>query len=235
MKKWFKTALGLGLVVAFMASCSSTPPPTPTPPPPAAPPPAASVAPTDSIARVPEPEAEMKQAESLKQTIETYNLSFAKPEEFRKGNEGLSAAKEQYGKDNAKAKQLLDGVIASYNIVIESGLAEGGKARRIEMETAKKKADEIMAARSAPDQYRLGQAKQAEAEKYVVEKKYQEAWESSGVSIAAYNQSYTIAAEKRGRADASLRMTDRDQAATDTRLQEVEKELNTPPTEEARP
>jgi hypothetical protein len=174
----------------------------------------------------------MKQAESLKETIDTYNLSFAKPDEYRKANEGLAAAKEQYGKDNAKSKQLLNGAIANYNLVIESGLAEGAAARRTEMETSKKKADELIAARSASEQYRLGQSKQAEAEKLMAEKKYQEAWTASGAAIAAYNQSYDIAKEKRARADASLRAADQDQAATNTRLQEVTKELQS---QEVRP
>ena len=102
------------------------------------------------------------------------------------------------------------------------------------METAKKKADEMMASRAAADQYRAGAAKQAEAEKFLSEKKYHEAWDSSGASIAAYNQSYEIAKEKRARAQSSLQAADQAQTETNTRLQEVTREIGSSGTGEVR-
>jgi len=211
----------------FVASCASAPAPTEKPP--------VEKSAAPAVVEVPKPEAELKKAESLKEAIDKYGLASAKPEEYQKGNDSLKAGKDVYGKDNKKAKELLDGAAASYNTVIETALSQRSKDRSVERDTAKKKADQEKAARAASEKYGIGEAKWKEAEALFAEKKYLEAWEASGISIDAYNESYEIAKAKRTKADDSLRKTASEQTSTEQVIKEVSKEIESNQKQGAKP
>jgi hypothetical protein len=218
MKKTYVTFLALLSLTLFAASCASTPPA------PAAAP-APDKAPAPAMAAVPAPDAELKKAESLKETIEKYQLSFAKPDEFQKANDELAGGKELMGKDNAKAKGLLESASSRYEVVLEAGIAEGAKARQVEMSTAQQKAKEVKADIAAADKYRTGTMKMDQSSKLFAEKKYMEAWDASGESVAAFNESSEIAKAKRVQAEKSLTTTADAQVSTDAKLEEVTKEI----------
>ncbi|GAB4368465.1 MAG: hypothetical protein Kow009_05250 [Spirochaetales bacterium] len=205
------------LVVLLVGACASAPPPKEEAPPP--PPPA------PAVVTVPAPDAELKKAESLKETIDQYNLSFALPDEYAKANEELSAGKEAMGKDNAKAKDLLVSAAKRYEQVLEAGLQKTAETRALEMETAQKKADELKARRAAASEYALAEKKKAEAIRLYEEKKYLEAYQASEEAVAAFNRSYEIAKQKRMTAEKKLETTSKEEAATVETLQAVTKEI----------
>ncbi|MFQ3621235.1 MAG: hypothetical protein SNJ78_09880 [Spirochaetales bacterium] len=217
MKNFIRLGILFILFLVWLGSCASPPPPKEEVPPP--PPPA------PSVVTVPAPEAELKEAESLKQTIDTYNLSFAKPEEYAKANEELSAGKDAMGKDNARAKDLLVSAIKRYKLVLEAGIEQIAQKRDLEMQTAQRRANEVRAFRAVPDQYALAERQRAEAVRLFGEKKYLEAFQASEEAIAAYNKSYDLAREKRSLAEQKLENTAQVQAATTEQLQQVTKEL----------
>ncbi len=205
------------ILLMLIGACASPPPPKEVAPPPP---------PSPAVVTVPAPEAELKNAESLKETIDRYNLSFAKPEEYAKANEELSAGKDAMGKDNAKAKDLLVSAGKRYTIVLEAGLEKTAEARAVEMQTAQKKADEVKAFRAAPDEYALAEKKKAEAIRLYGEKKYLEAYQASEEAVAAYNKSYEVAKQKRNEAEQKLENTSKVEAATTEELQKVTKEIS---------
>jgi hypothetical protein len=177
------------------------------------------------VVAVPAPEAELKNAESLKETIDRYNLSFAKPDEYAKANEELAAGKEAMGKDNAKAKDLLVSAGKRYTVVLEAGLEKTAETRAVEMQTAQKKADEVKAFRAAAPEYSLAERKKAEAIRLYGKKKYLEAYQASEEAIAGYNKSYEVAREKRTAAEQKLEATSKAEAVTTEELQKVTKEI----------
>jgi len=201
----------------FAISCASAPAPAEKPP--------VEKSAAPAVVEVPKPEAELKKAESLKEAIDKYGLASAKPDEFQKGNDSLKAAKDVYGKDNKKAKELLDGAIANYDAVIETALSQKTNDRSLERDIAKKKADQEKAARAASEKYGIGEAKWKEAETLFAGKKYLEAWEASGASIDAYNESYELAKAKRTKADDSLKKTASAQNSAEQVIKEVSKEI----------
>lgn len=216
MKRYSMYALGIVLAALFVASCASAPPaPEPEPDKVAAP-----VAPA-----VPAPDAELKNAESLKGTIDKYDLSFAKPEEYRKANGELEEGRGLIGKDNGVAKKLLDSAAARYQVVMDAGISEGAKARITEMETTKKQALGMKADKAAAADYSLGVRKQAETDKLYADKKYLEAWEASEEAIGAYNRSFETAKSKRAAAETAIRSAETDKSSTSDKLTEVNKEI----------
>ncbi|MBP7495028.1 MAG: hypothetical protein KA771_05995 [Spirochaetales bacterium] len=206
-------------IVALMAgACASTPPPKEEAPPPAPP------APT--VVTVPAPEEELKNAESLKETIDKYNLSFALPDEYQRANEELAAGKEAMGKDNARAKDLLVSAGKRYNAVLDAGLEKTAETRSTEMNTARKKAEAAKAPRAAVSEYTLAENKRAEAMRLYGEKKYLEAYQASEEAVAAYNRSIEIAEQKRLAAEKKLSDAAQEQEVTTSRLEEVSKEIS---------
>ena len=204
------------ILLLWIGACASPPPPKEVAPPPP---------PAPAVVAVPAPEAELKNAESLKETIDRYNLSFAKPDEYAKANEELAAGKEAMGKDNAKAKDLLVSAGNRYTIVLEAGLEKTAESRAVEMQTAQRKADEVKAFRAASDEYSLAESKKAEAIRLYGEKKYLEAYQASEEAVAAYNKSYEVAREKRTAAEQKLDATSKVEAVTTEELQKVTKEI----------
>ena len=204
------------ILLLWIGACASPPPPKEVAPPPP---------PAPAVVAVPAPEAELKNAESLKETIDRYNLSFAKPDEYSKANEELAAGKEAMGKDNAKAKDLLVSAGKRYNIVLEAGLEKTAETRSVEMQTAQKKADEVKAFRAAATEYSLAESKKAEAIRLYGEKKYLEAYRASEEAVAAYNKSYEVAREKRTVAEQKLETASKEEAVTKEELQKVTKEI----------
>ncbi|MCX7787668.1 MAG: hypothetical protein N2442_08210 [Spirochaetes bacterium] len=208
----------LSVVLMVLAgACASPPPPKEVAPPPP---------PAPAVVTVPAPDAELKNAESLKETIDRYNLSFAKPDEYAKANEELAAGKEAMGKDNAKAKDLLVSAAKRYNIVLEAGLEKTAEIRAVEMQTAQKRADEVKAFRAAATEYSLAESKRAEAIRLYGEKKYLEAYQASEEAIAAYNKSFEVARQKRTAAEQKLETISKEEATTTEELQKVTKEIS---------
>ena len=218
MRRYSMFALGIILVALFAVSCKSAPPaeePAPVPDRTAAP----------AVPAVPAPDAELKQAESLKETIEKYGLSFAKPEEFQKANEELAAGRDLMGKDKARAKTTLDSSIVRYNDVMNAGISQGAQARMTEMSTARRQAADLRADINATSGFRYAEQKLAETNKLYGEKKYLEAWDASGEAITAFNESYEISRGKRSDAQRAMDTSGVDQAATSDKLEEVTKEI----------
>lgn len=218
MKRYSIYALGLVLVALFAVSCASTPP-APEP----APEPDKTAAPV--VPAVPAPDGELKKAESLKETIDKYGLSFAKPAEYQKANEELEAGRKLIGTNNAEAKKLLDSAAARYQVVMDSGISEGAKARMTEMDTAKKQAVGMKADKAAADEFALAVRKQAETDQLYAAKKYHEAWAASEEAIAAFNNSYEIARDKRAAAETAMKNAETEKSATSAKLEEVSKEI----------
>jgi hypothetical protein len=214
-RKLFYGSLSV-ILLLWIGACASPPPPKEVAPPPP---------PAPAVVAVPAPEAELKNAESLKETIDRYNLSFAKPDEYAKANEELAAGKEAMGKDNAKAKDLLVSAGKRYTVVLEAGLEKTAETRAVEMQTAQKKADEVKAFRAAATEYSLAERKKAEAIRLYGEKKYLEAYQASEEAIAGYNKSYEVAREKRTAAEQKLEATSKAEAVTTEELQKVTKEI----------
>lgn len=204
-------------ILLWIGACASPPPPKEVAPPPP---------PAPAVVTVPAPEAELKNAESLKETIDKYNLSFAKPEEYAKANEELAAGKDAMGKDNAKAKDLLISAGKRYTVVLEAGLEKTAETRSVEMQTAQKKADDVKAYRAAATEYSLAESKKAEAIRLYNEKKYLEAYQASEEAVAAYNKSYEVARQKRTVAEQKLETASKEEATTTEELQKVTKEIS---------
>lgn len=217
MKRSLLQTLPSVTLLIWIGACASPPPPKEVAPPPP---------PAPAVVSVPAPEAELKNAESLKETIDRYNLSFAKPDEYAKANEELAAGKGAMGKDNAKAKDLLVSAGKRYSIVLEAGIEKTAEIQATEMQTAQKKADEVKAFRAAATEYSLAERKKAEAIRLYGEKKYLEAYQASEEAIAAYNKSYGVARQKRTVAEQKLETTSKEEATTTEELQKVTKEIS---------
>jgi nucleoid-associated protein YgaU len=147
----------------------------------------------DIKAATPIPAEELARAESLKATIEKFNLAPGRPGEYKRGNDAYVAGKALVDKDNAKARELLTEAVKNYQIVLDAGIAELAKARRAEIAAAKKQADSVEAMKNAAAKYAEAQRFQNSAEMQLSMKSYENAWTSSGDAIAAYKESYGLA------------------------------------------
>ncbi|MDR1179407.1 MAG: hypothetical protein LBK44_02785 [Spirochaetales bacterium] len=217
------------LVALFAVSCSSTPETPETEAPVEAVEPAEPDQQTDSVAAlvapVSAPEEELLRAENLRKAIDEYGLSFALPDEYQEANGEFDAGKAAMGVDNGAAKNLLDSAGSRYQVVFDAAIDQGSKKRLDEIAAAKSQADTVKAARAASDQYKLGEDKTAESRQLLEQKQYLEAWESSGVALSAYNQSFETARAKRDNAAGELNKTASAQENTNARLEEVDKEI----------
>ncbi len=128
-------------VLAFVASCASTPD-KPKESSPAGQEPAAGA-----------PDAELAKAKELQQTVDTYRLGTYAPDDYAAAKSSLKSGQETYGTDNAASKLALDKSIASFNAVIEKGgPALIGEARK-KSAAARKTADDLKASVALKDEY----------------------------------------------------------------------------------
>ena len=227
MKRFSLLFPGLLLALLLAVSCASTPEQAPAAP--EAPEDTAESA-TDSmtdgmrIPLVPAPDEELRNAEELKQTIDEYDLSFALPDEYEKGNEELLAGKDAMGRDNAGAKVHLDSAALSFQKVIDTALDEGTRARKNEMQAAKSHADSVRASRAAAAEYTQAESLAQESLLLLDEEKYPEAYELSGAAITAYMRSHDVALGRRNAASTELQRTDSAQQTTDAHVDELIRE-----------
>ena len=221
MKRYSLMIGGLILAAFLAVSCSSTPE--------AAEPETKDSAAIDGMTApppgAPRPDAELAKADDLKHAIDEYGLSFALPDEYQKANEEFSAGQAAMGTDNAQAKALLDSAAGRYQAVVDAAVEEGAKNRKREIQTAKDRADSVRAARAAADEYAQGEARTAEALRLLDGKQYKEAYDVSGLALAAYMQSYDTARAKRDTADDGIKRASDAQTTAERRIDEVSKEI----------
>ncbi len=128
--------------LALVASCASTPPKEPTqetPPP---------VQPTVSG-----PDAELAQAKSLRQKVDSYGLGSYAPDEYAAANKDLQAGQDSYGKDNEASRKSLQASIDGYNAVIAKGGPLYLAGLQAQTEASKKAADDLKASVAVKDDY----------------------------------------------------------------------------------
>jgi nucleoid-associated protein YgaU len=141
----------------------------------------------------PAPSAELAKAEELRNTISVYGFDKIRPTETQRGDTAYSQGKDRIGQDNGQAKLMLDNAIKNYQEAINLALAFVAGKRRTELAEAKGKADEVNAARLAPDTYANAQKSEKSAEANLFAGAWTLAWSDSEAALKGYNDSYAAA------------------------------------------
>ncbi|MDR1179406.1 MAG: hypothetical protein LBK44_02780 [Spirochaetales bacterium] len=141
----------------------------------------------------PEPSAELARAQELRRTISLYGFDTIRPEETRRGDTAFNQGKEYIGTDNDQAKLRLNDAIKEYQAAIDLSVAFTAVKRRMELAEAKEKADEVSAAKLAPDIYGTAQRNEKSAESNLQTGAWTVAWSDSESALKGYNDSYTAA------------------------------------------
>lgn len=141
----------------------------------------------------PIPAEELAKADSMRATINKYDLGPARPAEMAKADAAYEAGKALLDKDNVKARELLAEAVRNYQLVIDGAAGDLAMKQQAEMEAARKRADGVNAMILAPEAYADGQKNQNFAEMQFRSKAYEDAWMSSEAAIKAYNNAYDIA------------------------------------------
>jgi hypothetical protein len=152
MKK-IATIASIVAALAFVVSCATT---QKAPPPETAPAPAAQ--PAAQPAAVPDPEAELTKAKALQKRIDDYSLSGYDADDYAAGTKALAAGQETYGKDNASAKQSLQGAITAFNAVLAKGIPLILADAQAKTDASKKAADDLKASVAVKDDYAAAEA-----------------------------------------------------------------------------
>jgi len=138
----------------------------------------------------PIPAEELAKADSLRETIAKYDLGPARPAEKARADAAYDGGKALVDKDNVRAKTLLTEAIKNYELVIDGAVGDMAAKQQAGMEAARKRADGVNAGILAPEEYGDGQKNQNFAEMQFRSKAYEDAWQSSEKSIAAFNRAY---------------------------------------------
>jgi len=190
-------AVGAGL----LASCATTPKPTPATTPTT--PPQAATQPA-----VPAPSAELSRAKELKAQIAKYNLSNDAPDAYKQGDADLSAGQAAYGSDNATAKTKLDSAIASFEKVLSTGFPIALKSEGAKVDAAQKAALAVKADRAAKSTYDDATSLAAQAQQKQASGVNTVAYDLLDQALAKFQQAEQEAAAARASAQQSINQAD---------------------------
>lgn len=139
--------LSLLAVVALVVSCASAPAKQPEPEQ-TTPQPTPQEKPATAA-----PDAELKQAQDLRQKVDAYNLGTFDAEDYDAGVKALQAGQDAYGKDNDAARTSLQSAIASFKAVLSKGGAVYLDQEQQKADDSKKAADDLKASVAVKDKY----------------------------------------------------------------------------------
>ena len=106
---------------------------------------------------------ELAEAKSLKQQVDTYELSEFATEEYQLAEKSLQDGEAAYGTDNAAAKRALDAAIQSYNTVMAKAFPLKVDRSQSEVDTLKSSAEDLKAQVALKAEYGAAKAKYDEA------------------------------------------------------------------------
>jgi len=128
--------------------------------------------------------------------------------------------------DRAAGADALDEAILRFNLVLQKGKETVALNSKESAESSKSRSDEIKAEVSAKDEYEAAIAAFRDADSKLTNKEFEEAAAGYDEALAAFDQAYDIAAEKRARAEEAIRQAGEATAESERKADEADPIIN---------
>jgi hypothetical protein len=171
------------------------------------------------------PEAELKEAKTLKQRADVYGLEAYAPEKYAAAAKDLQAGEDAYGKDNAAAKQSLDRSIGEFKEVIDAGGAAYLGKRREKSDASKKAADDLKSSVAVKDDYAKAKVVYDRALKEMADKDLENASKDFDEAMKLFDEVAKIAQAKKDKAEKAMAETEKSFSDSEQKATDAEKSL----------